>query len=78
MTHDSQTLPDQYDEEQIIERMGGEEAILKAMSDYQQVRERMDHEQDALVPEVSSQVGRNGTGWFSGRHQYAYRGSGIR
>ena len=49
MTHDSPTLPDQYDEEQIIERMGGQEAILKAMSDYQQVRERMDHEQDALV-----------------------------
>lgn len=49
MTQDSPVLPDQYDEKQIIECMGGQEAILKAMSDYQQVLERMDHEQDALV-----------------------------
>ncbi len=49
MTQDSPTLPDQYDEKQIIERMGGLEAILKAMSDYQQVLERMDLEQDVLV-----------------------------
>ncbi len=49
MTHDSQALPDQYDAEQIIECMGGEEAILKAMSDYQQVLERMDHERNRLV-----------------------------
>ena len=49
MTYDGPTLPDQYDAEQIIEYMGGQEAIFKAMSDYQQVLERMDHEQDVLV-----------------------------
>jgi hypothetical protein len=63
MTHDSQTRPDQYDAEQIIEYMGGQEVIFKAMSDYQHVLERMNHEQDMLARKYPNQwvvMGRQG------------------